>query len=48
MLETVYGGDKTDSDDDDLKLLTICGCWWLNLDAREIFLMLVPGASVKK
>ena len=47
MLETVYGGDKADSDVDDLKLLTIYGWWWLNFDAREIFLMWVPGANVK-
>ena len=32
----------------DLKLVTICGCWWLNFDVGDIFWMLVPDANVKR
>ena len=33
VFENCYG----DSDVSDFKLVTICGCWWLNFDVGDIF-----------
>ena len=44
VFENCYG----DSDVSDFKLVTICGCWWLNFDVGDIFWMLVLDANVQR
>ena len=39
-------GSYGDSDVCDLKLMAICGCWWLNFDVSDIFWMLVKKIMV--